>query len=305
MATAISFNTAKSMTIAALQASQTQWATTVDGSNEQYSSDAEIASAILTADGIVCTAIAGAMQSPYQTTFLLTSGALAAPAQPITARNGVVLKILTTSGFDTNWVDTDVSVPNNYITLLNHGLITGQKVRLTTGGALPAPLAVATDYYVIRVSASTFRFATTAYNAYTGNAITMTDAGSGASQLVSEYIEGTLAKSKDEVVQAWQNPAVFTTQGRSGACGFWFIEGDQVYCSSPTFKIVYTDYTLTASPQAPEPFLDAVVSGAINILAKDGSDAELAQFNGQQFQMYLQAIAQGAAVLSPLQTYKR
>lgn len=304
MATAISFNTAKSMVISTLQASQTPWATTVDGSNEQFSSNDEVANAILTADGIICTTIANAMQSPYQTTFALTTTAQNAPAQSLPARNGTILKVLVASGFDNTFASTDVSVPNNYVTIASHGFITGQKVQLTTSGTLPTGLSLATDYYIIRVSSSIFKFATNPFNAFAGTAVTMSGAGSGTNTVTSQYIEGTFGKSKDEVVEAWQNVGVFTTLGRSGACGYVFIEGDIVYCSSPTFKVVYTDYTLTASPQAPEPFLDAVVSGAIAILAKDGSDAELAMVNEKQFQMYLQAIAGGATVLPAIQVYK-
>lgn len=64
------------MVISILQASQTAYATTVDGSNRQYSSSTEIDNAILTADGEICTIIARTIQSPYQTTFITTSSAL-------------------------------------------------------------------------------------------------------------------------------------------------------------------------------------------------------------------------------------
>jgi len=304
MATALSFTTAKKMVIAALQASQSAWSATVDGSVESYNSDDEIYNAILTADGIVCTAIANAMQSPFQSTFIQTSGALTAPAQPLPARNGALLKVQVTSGFDNTFTSADVFVGSNYIEISNHGFITGQMVRLTNAGTLPTGLSAGVDYYIIRLSSSTYRFATTSFNAGAGIGITMTGVGSGTTTVTSQYIEGTQGRTKDEVFEAWNNPTVFTTQGRSGACGFWFIEGDQAYSSSPLFKVVYTDYTLTAAPQAPEPYLEAVVSGAIEILAKDGSDAGLAEFNGQQFKMYLGQIAQGATILAPIQQYK-
>lgn len=304
MATVISFTTAKKMVISTLQASRTAWAAVTDGSNRQYMSDDQLFNAILTADGIVCTAIANAMQSPFQSTFVQTSGALTAPAQPLPARNGALLKVLVASGFDNTFTSSDVSVPNNYVTIANHGFITGQKVQLTTSGSLPTGLSLATDYYVIRISSSTFRFATTPYNAFNGTAVTMSGAGSGTDTVTSQYVEGTEGQTKDEVVQAWQDPTVFASQGRSGACGFWFIEGDQCYCSSPTFKVVYTDYTLTASPQAPEPFLIGVVAGAIEILAQDGGDAGLYQYYQNIFNQNLQSIAQGATVLPPISAYK-
>jgi hypothetical protein len=54
------------------------------------------------------------------------------------------------------------------------------KVRFrNSGGALPTGLVAGTDYYTIRVSATTSRFATSRANAIAGTAIAFTDAGSG------------------------------------------------------------------------------------------------------------------------------
>lgn len=54
------------------------------------------------------------------------------------------------------------------------------KVRFrNSGGALPTGLVAGTDYYTIRVSATTSRFATSRTNAITGTAIAFTDAGTG------------------------------------------------------------------------------------------------------------------------------
>jgi microcystin-dependent protein len=61
--------------------------------------------------------------------------------------------------------------------------ITGMKVRATTTGALPTGLALATDYYVIRVSATTIKLATTLANAVAGTAIDLTAQGSGTHTL--------------------------------------------------------------------------------------------------------------------------
>ena len=54
------------------------------------------------------------------------------------------------------------------------------KVRFrNSGGALPTGLVAGTDYYTIRVSATTCRFATSRANAIAGTAIAFTDAGTG------------------------------------------------------------------------------------------------------------------------------
>lgn len=58
--------------------------------------------------------------------------------------------------------------------------ITGMKVQLATSiGDLPAPLATGTDYWIIRASDTTIKFATTLANAQNGTAINLTDKGSG------------------------------------------------------------------------------------------------------------------------------
>lgn len=56
---------------------------------------------------------------------------------------------------------------------------TGDGVRFTTTGTLPAPLALATTYYAIRISPITIKVATTALNALAGTAINITTTGSG------------------------------------------------------------------------------------------------------------------------------
>lgn len=61
---------------------------------------------------------------------------------------------------------------------------TGTRVRLTTTGTLPAPLAAATDYWLIRVSQTTFKIATSSANATAGTAIDITDVGTGTHSIV-------------------------------------------------------------------------------------------------------------------------
>jgi hypothetical protein len=64
--------------------------------------------------------------------------------------------------------------------------ITGEKVRLTTSSALPAPLSISTDYYVILSDSTHIKFASSLVNAYNGTAITLTDSGVG-NQTISRY----------------------------------------------------------------------------------------------------------------------
>lgn len=72
-------------------------------------------------------------------------------------------------------------------------ILTGTRVRLTTTTTLPAGLATATDYYVIRVGDSTFKLATSYANAIAGTAINITDAGTGThtiTWLLPRYTNG-------------------------------------------------------------------------------------------------------------------
>lgn len=72
-------------------------------------------------------------------------------------------------------------------------ILTGTRVRLTTTTTLPGGLALATDYYVIKVTDSTFKLATSYANAIAGTAINITDAGTGThtmSRLLPRYTNG-------------------------------------------------------------------------------------------------------------------
>lgn len=82
------------------------------------------------------------------------------------------------------WTST-ANIPSN--------VLTGTEVRLTTTTTLPAGLALATDYYVIKLSDTTFSLATSYANAVAGTAINITDAGTGThtvNWLLPRYTNG-------------------------------------------------------------------------------------------------------------------
>lgn len=304
MATALSFSTAKSMVISILQASQTAYASTVDGSNRQYSSDTEIANAILTADGEVCNAIINTPLSPYQTTFVQTSTALPGPSANLPARNGIVLKVQCQYGpATTTFQYNQTNITFDTITIYAHGYFTGVKVQITGTGTIPVGLSLSTDYYVIYVDQNTIKLATSVLNAYNNIPVDITAQGTGTNTLTAQYVNGTQAGTKDQIVQATQTPFVFSSNPYMNS-QFWFIEGDIVYSAAPNVKITYTDYTLTASPQAPEPYIHAVVAGAVAELLKDGGDDQLAMYYQNQYQGYLQMILQGAKMIPEIASYK-
>lgn len=77
-----------------------------------------------------------------------------------------------------------------------HGLVTGQKVQLTTTGALPTGLTASTTYYVINTGAAdTLRLATSLANAVAGTAINTSGSQSGTHTMVASTIAANLVKA--------------------------------------------------------------------------------------------------------------
>lgn len=72
------------------------------------------------------------------------------------------------------------------VTQANHGLVTGQLVRLTTDGSLPTGLAISTDYYVIRNDQDSFWLATSYANALAGTKIDTSGSQSGTHTLAPQ-----------------------------------------------------------------------------------------------------------------------
>lgn len=94
-----------------------------------------------------------------------------------------------TSAVTKTFADTDVTFAADTITLTGHGFFNGDKIRFTTAGTLPAPLAVLTDYWVIYVDANTIKVAASQNNAELGIPIDLTDAGAGSSTAVGQTFD--------------------------------------------------------------------------------------------------------------------
>lgn len=89
------------------------------------------------------------------------------------------------AGTDLCTYSSTANIPSN--------ILTGTRVRLTTTTTLPAGLALATDYYVIKMSDTTFELASSYANAIAGTQINITDAGTGThtiSWLLPRYTNG-------------------------------------------------------------------------------------------------------------------
>jgi hypothetical protein len=69
----------------------------------------------------------------------------------------------------------------------NINLLQYTRCQLTTSGTLPAGLSIATDYYVIKLTDTTIKFATSYANAVAGTAVNITSTGSGTHTINTLY----------------------------------------------------------------------------------------------------------------------
>lgn len=129
------------------------------------------------------------------TSTLLTTGTYTQDLGTIDlgASEGYSLTAATTVSLPAGGVFT-VDPATDLCTLTAHGMATGLIITCTTAGVLPAGLAVLTNYYVINVSANTFKLATSRVNATAGTAIDITDAGTGDATIVVTALVGASIK---------------------------------------------------------------------------------------------------------------
>lgn len=299
-------NVATEMVISLLQASKSVFpASTVDGSNAQYGSTAEITNQLLVIDGEICTLICNTLGHPYQTPFVVT-GTPQSSGTPLPSRIGMVLQVLCLAGTgNVNFASTDVNQPNSTISIANqsNNLVTGSRVQFTTGGALPTGLAISTNYYVdASLGGNLYRFATTRMNAFNGVFVTFSAVGSGTSTVVMQYEVGSQALSKDEIVAAIHYPTVYATQ-TPYLTEFWFIEGDIIYTPAISCEVVYTDYAQTSALQSPQSYTNAIVGGAIARILKDGGDDVMAAYYDKIYGQMYQQIGAGAMTVPQISSY--
>lgn len=104
-----------------------------------------------------------------------------------------------TGTFRFTFASTDVTVATDLITVTaSPELITGRKVQLTTTGTLPTGLSLATDYYIIAISSTTIKLASSRANAVAGTAIDITGQGSGTNTATGTLTARTLGQHGGE-----------------------------------------------------------------------------------------------------------
>jgi hypothetical protein len=128
----------------------------------------------------------------------------------------------------------------NIFTKATHGMKTGLKVQVSnSGGALPTGLSAATDYFVIYVSANTFKLASSLVNANAGTAIDISDDGTGTHTVTPTALAGCNVKLQGSLDNSsWSDIGSATN---ITATGNTFLEK-----VDPCFDYVRTVYTLTA-----------------------------------------------------------
>jgi hypothetical protein len=95
---------------------------------------------------------------------------------------------------------TSINTGTSIFTVATNFLYTGHKVRFTTSNTLPVPLALNTDYYMIYLSPTTIRLASSLSNAFAGTYIPITNAGIGNqtmtlySKTITMYQQTSLAQ---------------------------------------------------------------------------------------------------------------
>jgi hypothetical protein len=113
----------------------------------------------------------------------------------------------------------------------NINLFQYTRVQLTTTTTLPAGLSLATDYYVIKVSDTTCKFATSYANAVAGSAVNITSAGTGThtiNTLLPRYTNGDGLKAL-----------------------FWNTNATPLGAATPNLSLGYTNNEQTASRATP------------------------------------------------------
>lgn len=80
--------------------------------------------------------------------------------------------------YATSTVTVTIAAPG-VMTWTAHGLVSGQKIQLTTTGALPTGLSASTTYWITVINANTFNLSTSLANAQTATFITTTGSQSG------------------------------------------------------------------------------------------------------------------------------
>lgn len=155
----------------------------------------------------------------------------------------------TLSAFSTFTADASTDI----CTHTNINLFRYTRVQLTTTTTLPAGLAAATDYYVIKVTDTTIKLATSYANAVAGTAINITDAGTGTHTINTLYPR--------------------YTSGAGLKAFMWNTNATALGAATPNLTIGYTNSEQAASRATPTPVPIGKTAAANSTILYSGSGA--------------------------------
>lgn len=177
------FNAGTNLTFQAVKDTTTSAGSILHGGNVQPTYYKYLLSA--TANSAAATVVPGILKLVDVVGFYRVTSVTTTTAQATTNTLGQSDTFTADASTDLcTWTST-ANIPSN--------ILTGTRVRLTTSGTLPGGLATATDYYVIKMSDTTFELATSYANAVAGTQIDITSAGTGThtvTWLLPRYTNG-------------------------------------------------------------------------------------------------------------------
>ncbi len=195
----------------------------------------------------------------------------------------VTLQILAVERTGHDWTDVaenalvvaddvaeSVDATANTVTLTAHGLLTGDgPLRWTTTGTLPAPLAPATDYWVIKVSANAIKLAASFADAMAASpvAINLTDTGTGTHTLSDTSVTrragaeilhtGRGTRRATLSIQAFAADAVGATSPRA------YLEALRASAVLPSQKARLEDASIGLAPLGPVTAIDGIIGSSL------------------------------------------
>lgn len=132
-------------------------------------------------------------------------------------------------------------------TKAGHLFVTGLKVTLTTTGGLPAPLAAATDYFVIYVNANEFKLATSLALAQAGTAIDITTTGTGVHTITPTAIAACTFKLQGSSDDSVYFDIPISASGDASKTGTITVTANfHIREAFPAFRYYRVAYTMTA-----------------------------------------------------------
>ena len=171
-------------------------------------------------------------QIPALRPFNITSVASTAERLAIEDANAGDIAIETTAT-TFNVASASVNTSNEQITIASHGINTGDLLTYTQGTSAIGGLGTGVDYYVIKVDDNTIKLATTESNASGGQAIDLTNQGSGTHQFKTQGVAISYILENDLESQF----LAFTPNS-----AFAFTNNDIIVGSSTTARGTVSDY---------------------------------------------------------------